>query len=60
MKSEQEIKKHLFAILTELQSGTVKGDLKIRLQGKLDVLYDILGEDVPEEYWEQIETAIYE
>lgn len=60
MKSEQEIKKHLFAILAELQSGTVKGDLKIRLQGKLDVLNDILGEDVPEEYWEQIETAIYE
>ena len=59
MKKEQDILKTLFAILAELQSGTVSGDTEKYLRIKLEVYYDILGESVPEEYWEQIEKEIY-
>lgn len=59
MKKEQDILKTLFAILAELQSGTVSGDTEKYLRIKLGVYYDILGESVPEEYWEQIEKEIY-
>lgn len=58
MKSSQDILKKLFAILAELQSGTATGDLEIRLRTELEVLYDILGEDVQEGFWEQIEQEI--
>ena len=58
MKKKEEILKDLYATLAELQ-GTVwteesKGLMKY-LKIKLSVLYDILGEEVPGEYWEQIE-----
>jgi len=59
MKKEQDILKTLFAILAELQSGTATGDLEKYLRIKLGIYYDILGESVPEEYWEQIEKEIY-
>lgn len=55
MKSKEEILKDLLATLTELQNGVSGEILKTYLETKLSILYDILGEDVPEEYWEQIE-----
>lgn len=58
MKSEEEILKDLFCILAELQSGTTSGDLEKYLRIKLEVLYNVMGEDVPEEFWEQIEYEI--
>ena len=36
-------------------TGNKNAELKHYLQIKLSVLYNILSEDVPEEYWEQIE-----
>ena len=60
MKSKEELLKMLFATLAELQSGTTESNpgLHIFLLHKLKVLNDILGDDVPEEYWEQIEEQI--
>ena len=58
MKTKQEILKDLFATLTELQNGVKENNLRNHLKVKLEVLYDVLGEDVPEEYWEQIEELI--
>ena len=55
MKSKEEILKDLLATLTELQNGVHGEILKSYLETKLSILYDILGEDVPEEYWDQIE-----
>ena len=60
MKTKQEILKDLFATLAELQSGTATGDLKVFLQHRLNTLYWVLGEDVPEEFWQQVEDAINE
>ena len=60
MKTKDEILTMLFATLAELQSGSVKEDSGLweYLTTKLEVYYDILGEDVPQEYWEQIEEFI--
>lgn len=58
MKSKQEILSKLFAILAELQSRTANEKLTEVLKIQLELLYDILGEEVPEEYWEQIEQTI--
>ena len=68
MKTKQELLEMLFAKLTELQDLNKKGfasdtvvqitQLAQRLQIEVALLYDILGEDVPEEYWEQIEEEI--
>lgn len=58
MKAEQEILKGLLAILAELQSGTASGDLETYLRIKLGIYYDVLGESVPEAYWEQIEKEL--
>lgn len=58
MKSKEEIMKRLFATLAELQSGTAVEELYNKLCIKLETLSDILGDDVPEEYWEQIEEFI--
>lgn len=58
MKSKEEIMKRLFATLAELQSGTAAEELYNKLCIKLETLSDILGDDVPEEYWEQIEEFI--
>lgn len=51
----------LFAKLAELQNMIkigVQPSLLMVLQTEVALLYDILGEDVPEEYWEQIEEII--
>lgn len=58
MKSKDEILKMLYVTLAELQgtSWTEENkNLEEYLRIKLTVLYDILGEEVPEEYWEQVE-----
>lgn len=55
MKSKEEILKDLLVTLAELQNGVHGEILKTYLETKLQILYDILGEDVSEEYWEQIE-----
>lgn len=64
MKTKQELLQMLFARLAELQDlnkkpiTTQNATLVSRLQAELSLLYDILGEEVPEEYWEQIEELI--
>jgi len=62
MKSINEIKKVLFATLSELES--IERDennvSQNALRSKLSTLYeDVLDEsDVPEEYWERIESQM--
>jgi len=58
MKTKQEILKDLFDTLAELESGKVANGLKRYLKVKLETLYEVMGEDVPEEYWDRIEKAI--
>lgn len=61
MKTKQEILSMLYSRLAELQDGrikTVNSTIAKRLQTELNLLWDILGEDVPEEYWEQIEVEV--
>lgn len=58
MKSKQELLSMLFVTLAELQSKTANENLTEVLKVKLELLYDILGEDVPEEFWSQIEKEI--
>ena len=61
MKTQQELLQMLFSRLAELQDGrikTVNPTTTKRLQTELNLLWDILIEDVPEEYWEQIEEEI--
>lgn len=62
MKSKEEILKMLFATLAELQSGTTKSNkpLDTKLRTELRLLYDILGDEVPEEFWGQIEKETEE
>lgn len=58
MKKKEEILKDLYATLAELQGTNWTEEnkgLMEYLKIKLSVLYDILGEEVPERYWEQIE-----
>lgn len=57
MKKKEDILKDLYATLAELQGLTDRGNKGLMecLKIKLSILYDILGEEVPEEYWEQIE-----
>ncbi len=61
MKTKEELLQMLFAKLAELQNMIkidVQPSLLMVLQTEVALLYDILGEDVPEEYWEQIEEVI--
>ena len=61
MKTKQELLEMLFAKLAELQDGrikTVNPAIAKRLRVELKLLWSILGEDVSEEYWEQIEEEI--
>ena len=61
MRTQQELLQMLYSRLAELQDGrikTVNPTMTKRLQTELNLLWDILGEDVPEEYWEQIEAEI--
>ena len=61
MKTKQQILSMLYSRLAELQDGrikTVNPTMAKKLQVELNSLWDILGNDVPEEYWEQIEDEI--
>lgn len=61
MKTKQEILSMLYSRLAELQDGrikTVNPAIAKRLRVELKLLWSILGEDVSEEYWEQIEEEI--
>lgn len=59
MKDKQYMLKQLYATLAELESGVLDGesnrDLKLIQRSKLETLYDILEDDVEEDYWERIE-----
>lgn len=57
MLSKESILKNFYAILSELESGTVdlESNMGIRLSAKLSVYADILEDDIPEEYWEAVE-----
>ena len=61
MKTKQELLQMLYSRLAELQDRrikTVNPTMTKRLQTELNLLWDILIDDVPEEYWEQIEAEI--
>ena len=61
MKTQQELLQMLYSRLAELQDGrikTVNPTVAKKLQTELNLLWDILIDDVPEEYWEQIEEEI--
>lgn len=61
MKEKQELLSMLFVRLSELQHGGIKiknPTMAEHLKIELSLLYEILGEEVPEEYWEQIEEEI--
>ena len=61
MRTQQELLQMLYSRLAELQDGrikTVNSTMAKKLQVELNLLWDILGDDVPEEYWEQIEEVI--
>ena len=61
MKTQQELLQMLYSRLAELQDGrikTVNPTTTKRLQTELNLLWDILIDDVPEGYWEQIEEEI--
>ncbi len=61
MITKEEMMQMLFSKLAELQDLIEENNesvLTARLQVEVALLYNILGEDVPEEYWEQIEEVI--
>ena len=58
MRTKEEILKNLFATLHELQNSEPSESLKISLETKLQVLADVLGDDLPEEYYDQLEKFI--
>ena len=63
MKTKQELLSMLYSKLAELQDGRIKVNNQTfaeQLKIELALLYDILGDDVPEEFWEQIEKELSE
>ena len=58
MKTKEELLEMLYSRLAELQGGCASPTLAEQLKIELSLLYDILGEEVPEEFWEQIEEEI--
>ena len=61
MKTKQELLEMLFSRLAELQcikDNPLRERLTLRLRTELSLLYNILGDDVPEEYQEEIEELI--
>ena len=62
MKSKESLLSKMYALLTELEYGFRNSALRDKLKAKLEFLYlEVLDEeDIPEEYWERIETIIEE
>lgn len=61
MKSQLELLAMFYSRLAELQDGCIKRNnptLAERKRIELSLLYDILGDDIPEEYWEAVETEL--
>ena len=60
MKTKQDLLSMLFSRLAELQHGGIKSNPAMTEQLKIELalLYDILGDEVPEDFWEQIENEI--
>ena len=55
MKSKEELISMLMSKLDELQYGVDDLGLEKRLRIELTLLDDILGDDVPEDQWDNIE-----
>ena len=63
MKTKHELLSMLYSKLAELQDGRIKVNnptFAEQLKIELALLYDILGDDVPVEFWEQIEKELSE
>ena len=52
------MKRMLFERLAELQSGRLRPHYEEQLRVEVALLYDILGEEIEEEYWSEIEANI--
>lgn len=46
-------------MVAEYECCKPQGSLECVLKIKIQTLYDVLGEDVPEEYWDRIEEIIF-
>ena len=61
MKTKEELLKMFFARLAELQHGEIKitnPEYAKQESIELRLLYDILGDDVPDGFWEQAEREV--
>lgn len=58
MKKKDEILSMLFAKVAELESGQANEKAERMLEIQIGILYDILGDEVPEEWAEKIEEMI--
>lgn len=61
MKSKKELLSMLYSKLAELQDGRIKVNnpaFAEQLRIELALLYEILCDDVPEEFWGQIEKEV--
>ena len=62
MKSKEELLQMLYFRLSELEDGSIKTEnpeFARQEAVELGLLYDILGDEVKEEYWGRIEEERY-
>lgn len=57
MKSVEELKSMLFMRLAELRAGRLRPHVEEQLRIEVALLADILGEEIDEDYWDEIEEA---
>ena len=57
MKTVEEMKSMLFERLAELRAGRLRPHVEEQLRIEVALLADILGEEIDEEYWDEIEEA---
>lgn len=58
MKTAEEMKSMLFERLAEIKQGGLTQAYEEQCKIELALLYDILGEEIDEEYWDEIENNI--
>ena len=58
MKTAEEMKSMLFERLAEIKQGGLTPAYDEQCRIELALLYDILGEEIDEEYWDEIENNI--
>lgn len=58
MKTAEQIKSDFLATLWELQNTSPNESIKKYLQTKAEILADVLGDDFPDEYGEQLESVL--